>query len=78
MSIRHRTWNHDSNPDAQAYFVSAGNPKYKFVVWREGVRALNTDYIQRMLATVMRELAMAHQDKGFDVIATVCDGAAEQ
>lgn len=48
------------------------------MVWREAVRALNTDYIARMLATVVRDLASAHQDKGFDVMTTVCDGAAEQ
>ncbi|CAM9770889.1 unnamed protein product, partial [Hapterophycus canaliculatus] len=61
----------------EMYFVSLGNPEYKFVVWREAVRSLSTDYIQRMLTTAMRYLAIAHQDKGFDVIATVCDGASE-
>lgn len=60
------------------FFVSLGNPEYKFVVWREAVRSLSTDYIQRMLTRTMRFLAMAHPDKGFDVIATVCDGASEQ
>ncbi|CAN0196102.1 unnamed protein product [Scytosiphon promiscuus] len=62
----------------EMYFVSLGNPEYKFVVWRQAVRALSTDYIQRMLVTTMRYLAIAHEDKGFDVIATVCDGASEQ
>ncbi|CAN0468049.1 unnamed protein product, partial [Ectocarpus sp. 12 AP-2014] len=61
----------------EMFFVSVGNPEYKFVVWREAVRSLSTDYIQRMVFTCMRYLAMAHRDKGFDVIATVCDGASE-
>lgn len=60
------------------FFVSVGKPEYKFVVWREAVRSLSTDYIQRMLVMVMRFLMVAHPDKAFDVIATVCDGAAEQ
>ncbi|CAN0328809.1 unnamed protein product [Ectocarpus fasciculatus] len=62
----------------EMFFVSLGNPEYKFVVWREAVRSLSTDYIQRMLTRTMRYLATAHTDKGFDVIATVCDGASEQ
>lgn len=60
------------------FFVSLGKPEYKFVVWREAVRSLSTDYIQRMVVTAARYLAAAHKDKGFDVIATVCDGASEQ
>lgn len=60
------------------FFVSVGKPEYKFVVWREAVKGLSTDYIQRMVVRVMRFLAAAHQDKAFDVIATVCDGASEQ
>lgn len=60
------------------FFVSVGKPEYKFVVWREAVRGLSADYIQRMVVTAMRHLAVAHQDKAFDVVATVCDGASEQ
>ncbi|CAM9931894.1 unnamed protein product, partial [Ectocarpus sp. 13 AM-2016] len=62
---------------AEMFFVSIGKPEYKFVVWREAVRSLSTDYIQRMLIRVMRYLAMAHPDKAFDVVATICDGAPE-
>lgn len=60
------------------FFVSLGNPEYKFAVWREAVRSLSTDYIQRMVFSTARALALAHPDKAFDVITTVCDGASEQ
>ncbi|CAN0500690.1 unnamed protein product, partial [Ectocarpus sp. 12 AP-2014] len=59
------------------FFISLAKPEYKFAVWRESVRSLNTDYIQRMVMTVARELASAHCDKGFDVVFLVCDGAGE-
>lgn len=62
----------------QMFFVSLGKPDYKFVVWREAVRSLSTDYIQRMIYSTARALALAHPDKAFDVITTVSDGAAEQ
>ncbi|CAM9700634.1 unnamed protein product, partial [Hapterophycus canaliculatus] len=61
----------------EMFFVSLGKPEYKFVVWREAIRSLSTVYIQRMVMTAARYLACAHEDKGFDVIATVCDGASE-
>ncbi|CAN0419042.1 unnamed protein product, partial [Ectocarpus sp. 13 AM-2016] len=51
----------------QVFFISLAKPEYKFAVCRESVRSLNTDYIQRMVMTVARELASAHCDKGFDV-----------
>ena len=55
-----------------------GNPKYMFVVWREACEGLQSDYILTMLDECMIKLAAAHPDKGFDVVATICDGAAEQ
>lgn len=69
-----------STPGAQPkmFFISEAKPEYRFAVWRESVRTVNTDYIQRMVTTTARELASAHPDKGFDVICTVCDGANEQ
>lgn len=62
----------------QMFFISLAKPEYKFAVWRESVRSLNTDYIQRMVTTVAIELACAHPDKAFDVLCAVCDGANEQ
>ena len=62
----------------QVFWVSLGKPEYKFVVWREAVRSLSADYISTMLEEVMVDLATAHEDKGFDVVCTMCDGAAEQ
>lgn len=62
----------------EVLFVSTGNPAYRFVVWREAVRSLAQNYVTTMLDEILFELAAAHQDKGFDVIATMCDGAAEQ
>lgn len=62
----------------KVFWVSLGKPDYKFVVWREAVRSLNPDYIMRMCDDIMTALAHAHVDKGFDVVATCCDGAAEQ
>lgn len=60
------------------FWVSIGQPAYKFVVWREAVRSLNADYIVRMCDIVMKKLSHAHVNKGFDVVGTVCGGAAEQ
>ncbi|CAN0308487.1 unnamed protein product, partial [Pylaiella littoralis] len=66
-----------ANQYVEMFFVSLGNPEYKFAVWREAVRSLSTDYIQRMVFSTARALALAHPDKAFDVITTVCDGASE-
>lgn len=60
------------------FWVSIGNPKYKFCVYREAVKGLNEPKISRMLDEIMLKLYGAHEDKNFDVIGTVCDGAAEQ
>ena len=62
----------------QVFFVSIGKPEYRFVVFREAVKALSADYIKTMLHDILYALGGAHQDKSFDVIATWCDGAAEQ
>ena len=58
--------------------MSIGKPEYRFVVFREAVKALSADYVKRMLYDILFALGGAHQDKGFDTIATCCDGAAEQ
>ncbi|CAN0183662.1 unnamed protein product [Ectocarpus sp. 4 AP-2014] len=59
-------------------FRCNGNPKYKFCVYREAVKELTGSKPKRMLNEIMLKLYTAHEDKKFDVIATVCDGAAEQ
>lgn len=60
------------------FWVSIGDPAYKFCVYREAVKGLTGPKISRMLDDVMLRLSNAHEDKSFDVIGTVCDGAAEQ
>lgn len=65
-------------PYPQVFWVSIGDPEYKFVVYREAVRSLASYKINVMLNQIMVKLYGAHQDKHFDVVATVCDGAAEQ
>lgn len=62
----------------QVFFVSIGKPSYRFVVWREAVRSLSQAYMSTMLDRILKDLDMAHEYKGFDVIAIVCDGASEQ
>lgn len=62
----------------QVFWVSLGNPTYKFCVFREAVRGLTGPKLARMLDDIMTSLYQAHSDKNFDVIGTVCDGAAEQ
>eukprot|EP00752_Nemacystus_decipiens_P018315 g16431.t1 len=61
----------------EMFFTSLAKPEYKFAVWRESVRSINTDYIQRMVTTVAITLACAHPDKAFDVVCAVCHGANE-
>lgn len=60
------------------FWVSIGHTKYKFCVYREAVKGLTGDKLRQMLDDVILRLYSAHEDKNFDVIGTVCDGAAEQ
>ncbi|CAB1115479.1 unnamed protein product [Ectocarpus sp. CCAP 1310/34] len=61
----------------EVFWVSIGNLKYKFCVYREAVKGLTGPKLKRMLNEVMLRLYTVHEDKQFDVICTVCDGAAE-
>ncbi|CBN76029.1 hypothetical protein Esi_0281_0015 [Ectocarpus siliculosus] len=66
-----------SSDTTKVFWVSLGNPTYKFCVFREAVRGLTGPKLARMLDDIMTSLYQAHSDKNFDVIGTVCDGAAE-
>lgn len=48
------------------------------MVYREAVRSLNSQVIMDMVDVCCTALSRAHADKAFDVVTTICDGAAEQ